>query len=721
MSMPNACLSGSASPTVNVGPAAAATRRSLGVIGDRRPTLGQRGPTEVPTERPIEGPTGRPIEGPTGRRSRLGVIGDGRRPKNSAEEVERLQSSTDILQTITEPPCHTSSVWVPGHHYLAGFTISTPEKNVISSPSSNNASSSDAKSDEFLASLSGINSSASGVLHGEKIPQLKLQGKNASSSNAKSDEFLASLSGINLSTFGVLNGKKIPQVKLQGKINDDHNFVCDSKDGQNHTKKHSLLENFDSKDSGDLRQSFRNGPRNLSVLYDDAAVPTSIASFSFRMFEGIFTPPTLNARELEYLNRLRYQSKADPLLILYLKAVDCIAQAEACCSNPSLQIASRGSTSCKVVGAKGLQKQYERPLSKNPEYVPPLLEEFKNNRNRIFHLSDIFGHIVVFSVDQLGSRFIQQKLDTASAEERDCVFEEVLPHAFSLMNDAFGNYVVQKFFDYGNPAQIKELTSLIHGNVLRLSFNTYGCRVVQTALDVVDLEVKLKLAMELDGHVMECVNDQNGSHVVQKCVECLPHHMIQFIISCFYDKVVPMCIDQYGCHVIKKILEYCDDLKTQQILMREILKSVCLLANHQYGNYVVQYVLENGNRDVQSFIIRKLAGQIVEMSKEKFASNVIEKCLLCSGPEDRQILINVILGTTDANEPLKEMMTDQFGNYVVQKVLETCNDQQRELILSRIKAHLNALKELTYGKHIVSRVEELIATGERRRGASNAS
>nr|CAD1822102.1 unnamed protein product [Ananas comosus var. bracteatus] len=582
MSMPNVCLSGSASPTVNVGPAAAATRRSLGVIGDRRPTLGQRGPTEVPTERPIEGPTGRPIEGPTGRRSRLGVIGDGRRPKNSAEEVERLQSSTDILQvelsmdqlkcltnlsvlkTITEPPCHTSSVWVPGHHYLAGFTISTPEKNVISSPSSNNASSSDAKSDEFLASLSGINSSASGVLHGEKIPQLKLQGKNASSSNAKSDEFLASLSGINLSTFGVLNG---------------------------------------------------------------------------------------------------------------------------------------------------LQKQNERPLSKNPEYVPPLLEEFKNNRNRIFHLSDIFGHIVVFSVDQLGSRFIQQKLDTASAEERDCVFEEVLPHAFSLMNDAFGNYVVQKFFDYGNPAQIKELTSLIHGNVLRLSFNTYGCRVVQTALDVVDLEVKLKLALELDGHVMECVNDQNGSHVVQKCVECLPHHMIQFIISCFYDKVVPMCIDQYGCHVIKKILEYCDDLKTQQILMREILKSVCLLANHQYGNYVVQYVLENGNRDVQSFIIRKLAGQIVEMSKEKFASNVIEKCLLCSGPEDRQILINVILGTTDANEPLKEMMTDQFGNYVVQKVLETCNDQQRELILSRIKAHLNALKELTYGKHIVSRVEELIATG----------
>lgn len=56
-------------------------------------------------------------------------------------------------------------------------------------------------------------------------------------------------------------------------------------------------------------------------------------------------------------------------------------------------------------------------------------------------------------------------------------------------------------------------------------------------------------------------------------------------------------------------------------------------------------------------------------------------------------------------------MKDQFANYVVQKVLETCDDHQRELILSRIKVHLNALKKYTYGKHIVARVEKLVAAG----------
>lgn len=56
-------------------------------------------------------------------------------------------------------------------------------------------------------------------------------------------------------------------------------------------------------------------------------------------------------------------------------------------------------------------------------------------------------------------------------------------------------------------------------------------------------------------------------------------------------------------------------------------------------------------------------------------------------------------------------MKDQFANYVVQKVLETCDDQQREMILTRIKTHLNTLKKYTYGKHIVARVEKLVAAG----------
>lgn len=47
-------------------------------------------------------------------------------------------------------------------------------------------------------------------------------------------------------------------------------------------------------------------------------------------------------------------------------------------------------------------------------------------------------------MDQYGSRFIQQKLETATDEEKNAIFPEILPYGRTLMTDVFGNYVIQK-------------------------------------------------------------------------------------------------------------------------------------------------------------------------------------------------------------------------------------------------------------------------------------
>lgn len=219
------------------------------------------------------------------------------------------------------------------------------------------------------------------------------------------------------------------------------------------------------------------------------------------------------------------------------------------------------------------------------------------------------------------------------------VYEEIMPHALSLMTDVFGNYVVQKvlssilalklnwcsykllfgymiqyslffsyqlyklqFFEHGSAAQRRELGDQLFGHVLALSLQMYGCRVIQKvfcifqklilqcvfehhvifcwlinfvfqAIEVVDLDQKIKMVAELDGNVMRCVRDQNGNHVIQKCIECVPQESIDFIVSTFYDQVVSLSMHPYGCRVIQ--VSYTVDLCSKFCF--EKMKSFTLL------------------------------------------------------------------------------------------------------------------------------------------------
>jgi pumilio RNA-binding family len=70
-----------------------------------------------------------------------------------------------------------------------------------------------------------------------------------------------------------------------------------------------------------------------------------------------------------------------------------------------------------------------------------------------------------FSLDQLGSRFIQQKLDSLTPEELEAAFAEIAPKGIMLMNDVFGNYVIQKFLELDVDTHRQELAQQMKGQV----------------------------------------------------------------------------------------------------------------------------------------------------------------------------------------------------------------------------------------------------------------
>lgn len=309
----------------------------------------------------------------------------------------------------------------------------------------------------------------------------------------------------------------------------------------------------------------------------------------------------------------------------------------------------------------------------------PLLEEFRmnNKNNKRYELRDIYNHVVEFSGDQHGSRFIQQKLETANSDEKDQIFTEIQPNSLQLMTDVFGNYVIQKLFEHGNQPQKKLLANQMKGHVLSLSTQMYGCRVVQKALEHVLTDQQASIVKELDSHVLKCVKDQNGNHVIQKAIERVPAEHIQFIISAFTDQVQRLATHPYGCRVIQRMLEHCQEPARKSIL-QELHSCVPRLITDQFGNYVIQHIIENGEPEDKHRIVVIVLSQLLVFSKHKFASNVVEKSIEFAQEGQRSEILKRLTGQDENGEsPVLGLMRDQYGNYVIRKlnapaVLSSC-------------------------------------------------
>ncbi|CAB1320689.1 unnamed protein product [Coregonus sp. 'balchen'] len=289
-----------------------------------------------------------------------------------------------------------------------------------------------------------------------------------------------------------------------------------------------------------------------------------------------------------------------------------------------------------------------------------LLEDFRNNRYPNLQLREIAGHIMEFSQDQHGSRFIQLKLERASSAERQLVFSEILQAAYQLMVDVFGNYVIQKFFES-------------------------------------------EMVRELDGHVLKCVKDQNGNHVVQKCIECVQPHALHFIIDAFKGQVFALSTHPYGCRVIQRILEHCLPDQTLPIL-EELHQHTEQLVQDQYGNYVIQHVLEHGRAEDKSKIVAEIRGNVLGLSQH---NNVVEKCVSHASRAERAVLIDEVCSLTEGpHSALYTMMKDQYANYVVQKMIDVAEPTQRKIVMHKIRPHISTLRKYTYGKHILAKLEK---------------
>ncbi|KAL2615449.1 hypothetical protein GLYMA_08G073100v4 [Glycine max] len=324
----------------------------------------------------------------------------------------------------------------------------------------------------------------------------------------------------------------------------------------------------------------------------------------------------------------------------------------------------------------------------------PLLPKYSS-------LAEAQGYIYLMSKDQHGCRFLQKMFDEGTPEDVQVIFNEIIDHVVEPMVNPFGNYLMQKLLDVCNEEQRMQILLIITeepGQLVRISLNTHGTRVVQKLIETLKTRQQISLAVSaLEPGFLALIKDLNGNHVVQRCLLCLSNEDNKFIFVAAAKYCVDIATHQHGCCVLQRCIGHSNG-EYQEKLIAEICANALLLAQDQFGNYVVQFILDLKIPSATACIRLQFEGNYAHLSRQKFGSHVVEKCLAVFNDENRSRVILELLSMPH----FEHLLQDPHANYVVQSALRHSEGRLHNLLVEAIESHKAISRNSPYSKKIFS-------------------
>ena len=213
-----------------------------------------------------------------------------------------------------------------------------------------------------------------------------------------------------------------------------------------------------------------------------------------------------------------------------------------------------------------------------------------NARFNSFKWDQVIGRIADLCKDQHGCRFLQKEVEKRDPHTIELVFLETKDHFVELMTDPFGNYLCQKLLEFTNQEQRTELINIAATDLVRIALNQHGTRALQKMIEYIDTPEQIETIIRaFDGEVVTLIQDLNGNHVIQKCLNHLKPEEAQFI----FDAVGQYCLivgtHRHGCCVLQRCIDHATGVQKAS-LVAYITQNACSLVQDAFGNYVVQYI-----------------------------------------------------------------------------------------------------------------------------------
>ena len=199
------------------------------------------------------------------------------------------------------------------------------------------------------------------------------------------------------------------------------------------------------------------------------------------------------------------------------------------------------------------------------------------------------------------------------------------------------------------------------------------------------------------------IKDINGNHVIQSIIENIKNKdYLTPIYKEICDNIVNILKTKSGsCCVFPKILNNINDEDSDKII-NCVIDNIDKLINDENANFAIQKIIKLNKNVYNNKIYNYIQDKIVKLSTQKFSSNVIETFII-NIPSYKDKLISKLIESNS----IITLLSDKFGNYIIQKSLANANNEDFNTIIKIIKNNTKTLKQNSIGKKIY---EKLIKT-----------
>ena len=337
----------------------------------------------------------------------------------------------------------------------------------------------------------------------------------------------------------------------------------------------------------------------------------------------------------------------------------------------------------------GLMKDIEKELSAEDLDNSNEFTSYKSSQDKIFSSNDTYfaQFSTFFSPSLENYNFFPKKKDT-DQEKSDDEDEKETPSKFSQKNilESFNSQKATKQLQKSLGEEPKETIDLIvkvlKGNFRLVITNKNGNYFCSDLLKVCDQSQRIEILKELSPFISEdcshefgthpiqhlielssseeeyklllaSFNDynkvllaslnQNGSFVIQKLIVNIPEKVRLKFNQIFVQFICILSRDMYGLCAVKKFIGYTKNEEIVKQIFNTIIKNFVSISSNQYGNYLIQYLLEKWWKTPEGVFLKKIiASKFQILSGNHYSSYICRLFFkLCSNEEKKEFLSNL--------------------------------------------------------------------------------